>query len=364
MSKEQAELWQRLQRELCVSAEAEPPQPPLQPPWYLSILQGFAGWVAAWFLLGFMASFLALLFDERINQGIVVIGAVFVALGVALDRQQQQQVFVQQLAFVFGVSGLLAVGWGLAEIFDYRNELAWFICFGLVLCLHTLLINNRLSVFLNGLGIAFCISGLLYLWHWLTIMPLIMLLLAILFCLNRVRQGVHYSRCVTLAYAFVSWTLLAQGVLSLGGEDWDLFSETLGSLSIWSWLLPWSLSLLASLVLVRTLLLQQGIALNSPAAFSAIAAVVVIGILAVPLSGLSSAMLFILLGLQLRDKLMTALAIFSIPLFISAYYYSLTVSLLEKSLLLTALGALLLLARWALSRYLPTSSEPHAKEAL
>ena len=132
----------------------------------------------------------------------------------------------------------------------------------------------------------------------------------------------------------------------------------------WSWLLPWSLSLLASLLLVRHIFAQRQISLTTPVGYGAIATVLVLGLLAVPLTGLSSAVLFLLLGLQLRDKVFTALAIFSIPLFISAYYYSLSVSLLEKSLLLTALGAVLLLARWGLNRYLSQPSSVTSQEAL
>ena len=365
MKTEHAQLWQALQQANCVDVDTPLPHQPLMPPWYLGILQGFAGWVAALFLLGFMGSFLALSLGEVLDEGILFIAAIFVVIGAVLDRKSlQQQVFVTQLALVFGLSGLLGVGWGLSEILGYRSEQAWFFSFGALLLVHSIFINNRLSVFLNGIGIACCITGLLYQWQMMSVMPLVMLVLAIVLCLNLERFGAHYGRLCTLSYAFVSWTLMAQGLLSLGASELDFFSATIGELSIWSWLLPWSLSLLASLLLVRHIFAQRQISLSTPVGYGAMATVVVIGALAVPLTGLSTAVLFLLLGLQLRDKVFTALAIFSIPLFISAYYYSLSVSLLEKSLLLTALGAVLLLARWGLNRYLSQPSSVTSQEAL
>ena len=125
MKTEHAQLWQALQQANCVDVDTPLPHQPLMPPWYLGILQGFAGWVAALFLLGFMGSFLALSLGEVLDEGILFIAAIFVVIGAVLDRKSlQQQVFVTQLALVFGLSGLLGVGWGLSEILGYRSEQA------------------------------------------------------------------------------------------------------------------------------------------------------------------------------------------------------------------------------------------------
>lgn len=365
MTTANGQLWQTLQQAKCVNVDAPLPDKPLMPPWYLIILEGIAGWIAALFLLGFIGSFLAIGFDEKMVQGSLFIGAVFVLLGAVLDRKSRaQQVFMSQLAFVFGLSGLLCVGWGLSETLGHRNELAWFICFGALLIIHSAFINNRLSVFLDGIGMAGCITGILYQWQWMSLMPLGMLVLAIVLCLSLDRLGTHYGRLCILAYACVSWTLLAQGLLILRVSGLDFFNDAIAHLSIWAGLLPWSVSLLASLIVVGYIFNQRHITLMSKAGYSTIIGLILIGFLAIPLTGLSSALLFLLLGLQLHNKVLTTLAIISIPLFISAYYYSLNVSLLEKSLLLTALGAVLLLARWGLNRYLSEPTMSSAQEAL
>ncbi|MFO6423167.1 DUF4401 domain-containing protein [Motilimonas sp. KMU-193] len=351
MESNAASLWQKLQQAECVNKDTAMPAELAMPPWYLGILQGFAGWVAALFLLGFMGSFLALLVSDALEHGIIVFASIFVVFGVVLDRNAKvQKVFVAQFAMVFGLSGLLGIGWGLAALLDYRHELIWFTLFAVLLMTHTYFINNRLNIFLNGVGIAACISGILYQWHWLSLMPLVILFLALLLSLNLGKLGAHYGRLTTLVYAFASWTLLAQCLLSLGLNELDFFATTLAQFSLWSSLLPWSLSVLASLLVVRQILSEQQQALSSKVGMVAMGSVLLLGLMSIPLAGLSSAALFLLLGLQRQDKVLSALAIVSIPLFIASYYYSLSVSLLEKSLLLTALGIFLLLVRWAVSK--------------
>ncbi len=358
-------LWSTLQNAQCVDDLASLPKQPLYPPWYLAILQGVAGWVAALFLFAFLGSFLTFMFGNLIEEGSLLFGLVFIAIGLWLERKASpQQVFLSQLGFVFGISGLLAMGWWLSDVLGFTNEQDLLVGLLIILLVHSLLTHHSLNLFLNGIGMTICLIWLLYLWHLPSLIPVTLLLLTCLLHVPILRFTSHYKRLKIFVYALLSWGLLVQPHLSLFLGEVGLFQDSLTQLSLKAWVLPWLLSLLVSGYLILAILKQRKVVLTSRLGIACVISWGIVGAIAIPLSGLSSAMLFILLGLQLRDKLMTALAIFSIPLFISAYYYSLNVSLLEKSLLLTALGLLLLLARWGLSRYLPTPCEPHVKEAL
>lgn len=365
MTTAKEQLWQSLQQTNCVNVDTPMPKDPFMSPWYLALLEGGAGWIAAMFLLGFVGSFMALVVTESIAPGVLTIGSVFVLLGLFFDRQStRQQVFMSQLALVLGLCGLLCIGWGLWEVLDYHNRLAWFISFGALLSIHSLFINNRLSVLLNGIGIGGCITGILYQWQWMNLLPLVMLVLAIILCLSLERFGAYYGRICYLCYGLICWTLMTQGVLILGVSQVDFFNDAISELSIWAWLLPWFVSVFASVVIVKSIFNQRQASLRTPAGYAAMVGVLFIGFLAILLSGLSSAVLFLLLGLQLHNRVFTSLALVSIPLFICAYYYSLTVSLLEKSLLLMALGVVLLFARWGVNRYLSRSTRLITQEAL
>ncbi|QYJ99834.1 DUF4401 domain-containing protein [Shewanella psychrotolerans] len=359
------QLWQTLQQANCVNLDMPVPKEPLMPPWYLTLLEGGAAWIAAVLLLGFVGSFMRLIVTENIGLGVLIIGSVFVLTGLFFDRQStRQQVFMSQLALVLGLCGLLCLSWGLWEELGHHNWVAWFISLGVLLSIHSLFIHNRLSVLLNGIGIGGCITGVLYQWQWMNLLPLIMLVLAIILCLSIERVGVYYGRICYLAYGLVCWTLMTQGLLILGTSQVDFFNNSIRELSVWAWLLPWLVSVLASVMVVGYIFNQKRASLRTPAGYAAMTGVLFIGFLAIPLSGLSCAVLFLLLGLQLHNRVFTSLALVSIPLFICAYYYSLTVSLLEKSLLLMALGVVLLLARWGVNYWLSQPNSLTSQEVL
>lgn len=351
-----SQLWLQLTEHDCIEKHENSLEPMqiLSIPWYLAVLQGGAGWVAALFSLGFMASFTFLLFGNGSEMaGFMVMGTIYLFIGLYIDRKcAAQQYFLQQLAFVCQLSGLLAMGWVLLDWFSYRHMLPFYSLYTLILVAYCLASRNVLGIFVNGLSMAACIGGIFYELQILSLLPLVLLALAVLLCLNILRFPRYYQRLLILSYAFSSWAIVAQVLVKLSGENINVIDNELFTLSIWSWLLPWLFSLVVSVYLVFTIFQQRQLSLQSRQGYCALAGIVFLGVISIPMSGLNSALLFLLLGLYMHDKVISVLGICSLPVFMSVYYYSLHATLLEKSLLLMGLGLLMLLARWMVSRLL------------
>jgi uncharacterized protein DUF4401 len=89
-----------------------------------------------------------------------------------------------------------------------------------------------------------------------------------------------------------------------------------------------------------------------------IAATVLLGLVTLSTPGIMAAITVLMLGFDRRDRVLIALAIVFLVKFASVYYYSLRMTLLEKSMVLAASGMLLLAARAYIElRYKPSEAD-------
>lgn len=87
-------------------------------PWFVSLLLGFAGWLAGFLILIFIASTMKL--DS--NPAIFGVGAALLAGAWALYYANRNAVFLDQFALAISIAGQCAVAWSLLE--DVRSEAA------------------------------------------------------------------------------------------------------------------------------------------------------------------------------------------------------------------------------------------------
>jgi uncharacterized protein DUF4401 len=89
-----------------------------------------------------------------------------------------------------------------------------------------------------------------------------------------------------------------------------------------------------------------------------IAATVLLGLLTLSTPGIMAAITVLTLGFDRRNRVLIGLAIVFLVAFVSVYYYSLRMTLLEKSMVLAASGLLLLAARaYVELRYKPSEAD-------
>ncbi len=90
---------------------APPPMDAVHRPWFVTLLLGFAGWLAGIFLLVFIGMFLDL--DSR--PAMVMVGLVLLAGAWGLYQADKQAAFLDQLALALSIAGQCAIAWGLLE---------------------------------------------------------------------------------------------------------------------------------------------------------------------------------------------------------------------------------------------------------
>lgn len=82
--------------------------------WFITLLLGFAGWLAGLFLL----SFSAILLDLDSRAAILVLGLVLLVAARLIYGASRNAVFLGQLALALSIAGQCAVAWGLLENVD------------------------------------------------------------------------------------------------------------------------------------------------------------------------------------------------------------------------------------------------------
>ncbi len=288
-------------------------------PWFVTLLLGFAGWLAGVFLLVFIGMFLDL--DSR--PAIVLVGLVLLAGAWGLYHADRQAAFLDQLALALSIAGQCAIAWGLLE--DVRSA---------VLIAGTLLVMQLVVLF---------------------IMP------------NKT------ARTIAALFAVIAWVYTARFALRPGDED-DLFLEgdmnlaRFGAASIVSgWLLTWvPLVALARWLMMRESfwMTQQMRVYARPVLTGALLGLSLGGIatepfitiamgfdrvgidmswLALfPLLSIALAMFAAWCAFQVRNHGLLGFAAFAALLHLSRFYYFYGTSLTWKALIMLCAGGLML----------------------
>ena len=117
--------WQRLVDAGLVDAPMPAPAD-VQAPWYVAALVGFAAWLAALFLMVFLA--IAIGDFVKRPAGAIGVGAVVVAIAAFALRRSGERTFVSQLALAFSLAGqgLVLAGLLLAGVREIAASLAIF----------------------------------------------------------------------------------------------------------------------------------------------------------------------------------------------------------------------------------------------
>jgi hypothetical protein len=95
-----------------IAADANmPPREDNHRPWFIVLLQGFAGWLAGIFLL----VFLGLVFRPDELASIMALGVVLLVAAWVIYRLDREAVFLDQFALAISIAGQLAIAWSVVE---------------------------------------------------------------------------------------------------------------------------------------------------------------------------------------------------------------------------------------------------------
>lgn len=327
-------LWQQLVEQHIVQGEM-PVLPPV--PWYVVLLQTMAAWVASGFMLGFLGS-LMLLLPIRESDGFGIGGVTTFAIAIFIVTQQRRRdsgLFVSQLGFCFAMAAIAGIAIWLVERLHLNISDIY-----LMLLLLGLLHWLTLALF----SIRFC-SALLMLGAailWLLEQGLGMLLSPMLlvssFWLWRQEHDFGSWRQLLrpLAYACAVWLPWVQ--LPLLEYTSRAFHQT-------QWLLssPWSalLNLLLLAAMFHVILAWRPRTTGQK--WMTVTLLLLLGWWLYWIPGLVAGFALCMLGFAVAEWLLLAMGVLSVLGFSSWFYYSLSYTLLFKSLLLLGLGLTLLL---------------------
>jgi hypothetical protein len=335
-------------------------------PWFVRALVGFGAWIASWMFLGFL-----LLLGILKSEGSAVVLGLLLHLFALLLRRGASGDFLNQLALSANLLGQgLFIG-GVTVSLHLTNgaELSVGALLTLGVSAYTVVVYpDRTQRFLSALafGIAWHVlfSPRAGLGHWLGDSESGALPLAVLSDLSLVSLAafagvVLLARPRTLvverAVGPVGYGLLIALLhLLLTAAGGRIFADH-------SAVYTGSVCAIGIGVCVIGLLLwllrEKGIDVSAPPALVAIGGTVLIVLMTRHAPGVIAAIAVLLIGFRLSSRLLLGLAILFESLFLSGFYYSLSVTLLQKSLVLLATGLLLIGLRF----YVVRRPAPEAK---
>ncbi|MBB1363326.1 DUF4401 domain-containing protein [Shewanella sp. SR44-4] len=358
-------LWLSLQNKGWVNTDTAP-ESLLASPWYIIAAQMLGGWVAALFLLAFVM--LGLSSASDITESFIGFGGVLSLGCLAYYRLgENRQEFILQMVFAFSLCGQTMLLFGTFESLESSNETLIAVIYVVTFVIHWIAIPHKANQFVAALAMVPSLLAILVINHLsLLILPLLVLSLVVIWT-QLYRWPQHYQRIRMLGYAVAISLLLANLMLSEISDTMELPNVLMALSSSLSDYLAIIISLLSALWLINHIFNQLHSNANSDAntdsntdsnqfvtvrprnKLMVILAAILIGLLSIVMSGLSAALLMLLLGYFYNERKLVIISVCALLAFIGMYYYSLHIDLFDKSLWLMASGIVLLLLRFAMS---------------
>ena len=308
-------------------------------PWYVVLLSGLAAWLAALLLFG--STLFTLIDDSALAAGI----AGSLLLGVAVGLLRQSGIFVSQLGLALSLlgQGLLLLAISRQDMISLPGERLPALAAALIAILLWLapgITLHRLTCALIAAG-----AGAVLVGHngFLPLYGVFVAALAVCFWLRRSRwaRGRHAALWRSLAGAATLAGLVLPIIIH---QRWSGAIE--GIAGIPGWVSP---AAAAALLLITGMTLVRA----QPAAqrLTVAAALLLLVALGGTAPGLLIAAALWLAVFHACERLWSLVVGLAATLYLGDFYYSLHITLLEKSLLLMISGAVLLLLRWYLQRH-------------
>lgn len=347
---------QNVNHELLSSAQSE-----ARSPWFISLFFGMSGILASLFFIGF----LTLLLD---NTGLLdstlalfIIGAILSVIGGFLfyNARIRHSPFWNSLAFAITLAGQGYIAYALlaSEIAEPLNIMLLL----LVQLLMTVAIPNFIYRLLSA---TLALSCLFYLLNYYHLSEISLGLLAL------ITSVTHLQRYTLAAFIPTKWrmnaleimsaigyasayVLLSVSVYFIAAEYGNSFAnfnslDSYGEAFSYNYYLAQGLLTLASLYAAYLILKRYHIKLLSAAGLLISAAIVLLGIMSIYVSGLLATSLIIIIATANSQRVLLGLGVIASVGYIFWYYYQLDTSLLVKSVSLFVIGIALLLLRWLL----------------
>ena len=347
---------QNVNHELLSSAQSE-----ARSPWFISLFFGMSGILASLFFIGFLTLLLdnTGLLDSTL--AVFIIGGILSVIGGFLfyNARIRHSPFWNSLAFAITLAGQGYIAYALlaSEIAEPLNIMLLL----LVQLLMTVAIPNFIYRLLSA---TLALSCLFYLLNYYHLSEVSLGLLALITSVTHLQRytlaafiptkwrmnALEITNAIGYASAYV---LLSVSVYFIAAEYGNSFAnfnslDSYGEAFSYNYYLAQGLLTLASLYAAYLILKRYHIKLLSAAGLLISAAIVLLGIMSIYVSGLLATSLIIIIATANSQRVLLGLGVIASVGYIFWYYYQLDTSLLVKSVSLFVIGIALLLLRWLL----------------
>lgn len=338
-------------------------------PWFISLLFGFSGVFASLFFIGFLTLILdnTGLLDSTL--ALFIIGGILSGIGGLLfyNARLRHSSFWNSLAFAVTLAGQGYIAYALltSEITEPLNILLLL----LVQLLMTVVIPNFIYRLLSA---TLALSCLLYLLNYYHLSEISLGLLAL------ITSVTHLQRYTLAAFIPRKWQNDALEIMSAMGyasayilllvsvyfiaAEYGNSLNNYGESFSYNYYLAQGLLTLASLYAAYLILKRYHIKLLSKAGLLISAAIVLLGIMSIYVSGLLATSLIIIIATANSQRVLLGLGVIALVGYIFWYYYQLDTSLLVKSASMLVIAITLLLLRWLLIKSYFAQIKPSAND--
>lgn len=344
---------QNVNHELLSSAQSE-----ARSPWFISLFFGMSGILASLFFIGFLTLLLdnTGLLDSTL--AVFIIGGILSVIGGFLfyNARIRHSPFWNSLAFAITLAGQGYIAYALlaSEIAEPLNIMLLL----LVQLLMTVAIPNFIYRLLSATLALSCLFYLLNYYHLSEVSLGLLALITSVTHLQRYRlaafiptkwrmNALEITNAIGYASAYI---LLSVSVYFIAAEYGNRFNnlDNYGESFSHNYYLSQGLLTLASLYAAYLILKRYQVKLRSIAGLLISAAIVLLGIMSIYVSGLLATSLIIIIATANSQRVLLGLGVIASVGYIFWYYYQLDTSLLVKSASMLVIGIALLLLRWLL----------------
>ena len=344
---------QNVNHELLSSAQSE-----ARSPWFISLFFGMSGILASLFFIGFLTLLLdnTGLLDSTL--AVFIIGGILSVIGGFLfyNARIRHSPFWNSLAFAITLAGQGYIAYALlaSEIAEPLNIMLLL----LVQLLMTVAIPNFIYRLLSA---TLALSCLFYLLNYYHLSEISLGLLALITSVTHLQRytlaafiptkwrmnALEITNAIGYASAYVLLSVSVYFIAAEYGNSFDSL-DSYGEAFSYNYYLAQGLLTLASLYAAYLILKRYHIKLLSAAGLLISAAIVLLGIMSIYVSGLLATSLIIIIATANSQRVLLGLGVIASVGYIFWYYYQLDTSLLVKSASMLVIGIALLLLRWLL----------------
>jgi hypothetical protein len=335
------ELWSKVASAGLTVGEM--PEAEAHAPWYVRVMLGIAGWLAAGFLLGFVGVGFAFVMESR--TAAIAVGFMVIAAAYAVFRMASRNDFSAMFGLAISFAGQSLVIFGVLGL--YGRELTGAAPYATIAVIEAALavvmpnfIHRVVSAYAAALGFAYAceVSG----FH--AVAAGILVASVAIVWLREGRFGRLIAAASPIGYGLTLALIQVEGMASWRYSLAMLLREKplLGA-SPWIGEALVAIALLASAwVLIR----RAAWEIREARTVLGLAAAAVVGVASFKAPGIAGGLMIVLLGFANGNRVLAGLGIASLLFYVSSYYYLLDATLLAKSAVLAATGAALLAVRW------------------